>query len=171
MNKTDFWNIIGKAKDAKNVAEINAIIFRELNQLTVEELVLYSNIFYVLFDKAYTWNLWNAAYIIHGGCGDDAFMDFRKSLITLGKETYKKALENPDFLATIKNLEDKLYNETFDYIPGKIYKQKTGKEIDFDPFYFISPYKEPTGTKLDYDNPNFEAIILEKYPKITERFW
>ena len=91
--------------------------------------------------------------------------------LTLGKEIYKKALENPDFLATIENLEDKLYNEEFDYMFREIYKQKTGKDIDFDPLYFLSPYKEPTGTKLDYDNPNFEAIILEKYPKITKRFW
>jgi len=171
MNLTTFWNMIAKAKDAKNVDEINAIIYRELNQLTVAELVLSANIFYELFDKAYTWNLWNAAYIIHGGCGDDSFMDFRKSLITLGEEIYEKALENPDFLATIENLEDKLYNEEFDYMFRDIYKQKTGKDIDLDPLYFIAPYKEPTGTKLDYDNPNFEEIILEQYPKITKRFW
>ena len=42
--------------------------------------------------------------------------------------------------------------------------------MSYEPTDFISPYKEPAGTKLDYDNLHYEAIILEKNPKITERF-
>ena len=168
MNRTEFWNIIHKAK---NVDEINEIIENELRQLSITELVSYSNNFYELFDKAYTWDLWNAAYILLGGCGDDAFMDFRKSLISMGKETYEKALINSDILATIENLEDKLYNEEFDYMQGNIYTEKTGKDIEDDPLYFISNSQEPTGTNIDFEDPNILAIITEKYPKITKTYW
>ncbi|MFI0445410.1 DUF4240 domain-containing protein [Actinomadura sp. 6N118] len=31
-------------------------------------------------DYAYRHPLWNAAYLIEGGCGDDGFMDFRDGL-------------------------------------------------------------------------------------------
>lgn len=171
MNRTEFWNIIHKAKEAKNVAEINKIIENELRQLPITELVSYSNNFYELFDKAYTWDLWNAAYVLLGGCGDDAFMDFRKSLISMGKETYENALINPDILTTVENLEDKLYNETFDYMIGNIYTEKTGKYIDDDPLYFIRDYQEPTGTKIEFEDQNVLAIITEKYPKITKKYW
>ncbi|MCP9948495.1 DUF4240 domain-containing protein [Actinomadura madurae] len=50
-------------------------------------------------DTAYRQPLWNAAYLIEGGCGDDGFMDFRDGLILLGRETFTRAVADPDSLA------------------------------------------------------------------------
>ena len=117
---TDFWNIIDKAKEAKNAAEIYAIIYRELNQLKVEELVLYS-IFYALFNKAYTWNLWNVASIIQGGCGDDAFMDFRK-------RNLRKILRKPWFCRYHRKLRKQtLQRNIWLYTGGKSINKKQEK--------------------------------------------
>ncbi|MFG2615320.1 DUF4240 domain-containing protein [Streptomyces anulatus] len=49
--------------------------------------------------SAYRWPLWNAAYLIEGGCGDDGFMDFRDGLVLLGRETFTRAVADPDSLA------------------------------------------------------------------------
>ncbi|MDQ0699918.1 DUF4240 domain-containing protein [Streptomyces sp. W4I9-2] len=49
--------------------------------------------------SAYRWSLWNAAYLIEGGCGDDGFMDFRDGLALLGRETFTRAVADPDSLA------------------------------------------------------------------------
>src|SRR5271169_5861141 len=52
-----------------------------------------------MMDRAYSYGLWGAAYVIHGGCGDDAFTDFRASLISRGKEAFERAIRDPDSLA------------------------------------------------------------------------
>ncbi|RPK78664.1 MULTISPECIES: DUF4240 domain-containing protein [Streptomyces] len=49
--------------------------------------------------SACRWPLWNAAYLIEGGCGDDGFMDFRDGLALLGRETFTRAVADPDSLA------------------------------------------------------------------------
>lgn len=52
-------------------------------------------------DTAYRHPLWNAAYLIEGGCGDDGFMDFRDGLILLGRETFTRAVADPESLADL----------------------------------------------------------------------
>lgn len=52
-------------------------------------------------DEAYLWPLWNAGYLIEGGCGDDGFMDFRDGLMLLGRDTFTRAVANPDTLADL----------------------------------------------------------------------
>ncbi|MFB4317736.1 DUF4240 domain-containing protein [Actinomadura sp. 21ATH] len=52
-------------------------------------------------DSAYRRPLWNAAYLIEGGCGDDGFMDFRDGLILLGRDTFTRAVVDPDSLADL----------------------------------------------------------------------
>ncbi|MEW2071223.1 DUF4240 domain-containing protein [Streptomyces sp. NPDC007346] len=52
-------------------------------------------------DSAYRWPLWNAAYLIEGGCGDDGFMDFRDGLALLGREVFTRAVADPDSLADL----------------------------------------------------------------------
>jgi hypothetical protein len=50
-------------------------------------------------DRAYSYELWAAAYIIGHGCSDDSFSDFRSTLISMGRETFERALEDPESLA------------------------------------------------------------------------
>lgn len=58
-----------------------------------------------LINLAHTSDLWAAAFVINGGCSDDAFMDFKHWLVSIGKSGYYNALKNPDGL--IKFLEKK----------------------------------------------------------------
>ncbi|ARF71421.1 hypothetical protein B7C62_03485 [Kitasatospora albolonga] len=51
--------------------------------------------------SACRWPLWNAAYVIEGGCGDDGFMDFRDGLVLLGREVFTRAVADPDSLAAL----------------------------------------------------------------------
>ncbi|MFE2293166.1 DUF4240 domain-containing protein [Streptomyces sp. NPDC059452] len=51
--------------------------------------------------SACRWPLWNAAYLIEGGCGDDGFMDFRDGLVLLGRDVFTRAVADPDTLAVL----------------------------------------------------------------------
>ena len=39
--------------------------------------------------------------MLHGGCGDDTFSDFRAYLISLGRQVYEAARADPDSLADV----------------------------------------------------------------------
>ncbi|MFJ6725682.1 MULTISPECIES: DUF4240 domain-containing protein [unclassified Streptomyces] len=52
-------------------------------------------------DSAYHYPLWNAAYLIEGGCGDDGFMDFRDGLALQGRAVFERAVADPDSLADL----------------------------------------------------------------------
>lgn len=53
-----------------------------------------------------------AAYVLMGGCSDDAFDYFGGWLIGQGEEIYNKVMENPEFLAEYIN-DDNLDDEGF----------------------------------------------------------
>jgi len=43
-------------------------------------------------NKAYTWDLWGAAYLINGGCSDDGFEYFRRWLVSRGATSMRLRL-------------------------------------------------------------------------------
>ncbi|MGW9206325.1 DUF4240 domain-containing protein [Embleya sp. NPDC055664] len=50
-----------------------------------ERVLDYDDRFREAREALYLWDLWAAAYLIGGGCSDDAFMDFRAGLIAQGR--------------------------------------------------------------------------------------
>ena len=93
MDENTFWQIIQRVHNkSPNMQRKCQLITEEVARLTKEDAVEFYHHFRVMMNKAYAWSLWDAAYIIHGGCGDDTFSDFRASLISRGKETFNRAL-------------------------------------------------------------------------------
>lgn len=110
--------------------------------------------------RAYDYNVWGAAYLIHGGCSDDAFWDFRAGLVAMGKAVYERALADPDSLANIEDVEDRTLFEGFQYIPTKLVERRglarpPGGHMD----------GEPTGESWADDDE-----LARRFPKIAARF-
>jgi hypothetical protein len=157
MDIDEFWNIIALGKDS-DTPEVSLKF--ELQKLCPEEIASFQSHFDVLFDQAYRWNLWGAAYIIHGGCSDDGFIDFRYALISKGKALYEKALENPDSLSELNNAEVLLDNELFGYVASQVYENIVGKEI---PSNNSTPVDESMGEEWDFDD---EAENKKRLPRL-----
>src|SRR5262249_6772329 len=64
------------------------------------------HIFSKYMSQAYTWDLWGAAYVIGGGCGNDGFEDFRGWLISKGPAAYENAPKDPEALGSILHEDD-----------------------------------------------------------------
>lgn len=126
MDINKFWEVI---EPGKNSEEPESNLRAELEKLSPEKIESFQAHFNKLFDDAYRWDLWGAAYMIHGGCSDDGFIDFRYALISKGKEVYERALANPDTLAELGEDVELLDNELFGYIAGEVYERKQGKDI------------------------------------------
>lgn len=80
--------------------------------MRVEDILDFQFLFQELMNASYQSRLWGAAYILMGGCSDDAFDYFRGWLIGQGEEIYNKVVKDPEFLAEYIN-EDNLDDEGY----------------------------------------------------------
>lgn len=122
----DFWALIERVK-RKGRGELGASITAftaELRALDNPSLFKAAELFAKAMRGAYRWDIWGAAYVIHGGCSDDAFWDFRAGLVALGRKAYERALEDPESLASIKDIEERTLFEGFQYCPGKVIDER-----------------------------------------------
>jgi hypothetical protein len=73
MTADKFWQIIARAGASDYDPDAHMEALRTaLRELPVEEVVAFEAAFRRYLNEAYTWDLWGAAYVIHGGCSDDA---------------------------------------------------------------------------------------------------
>lgn len=166
----EFWKIIQETSSISSNQEVQSSALRNiLKKSHPEDIKKFIGVFDRLMYKTYSWNLWGAAYTIHGGASDDSFEDFRKWLISRGREFFNGAVENPDRLADLieSNYQGDASFEEFSYIPLEVWIQKTGKQHADLPKAKDSLYPpEPFGEPFDED-----VLYLKlRYPNLWKRF-
>ncbi len=163
MQIDQFWNIVEKVRSASDgdMDRKCKLLDVELRRLPLDEVRSFYAHFDECFDRAYSWELWAAAYIIGGGCSDDAFTDFRSTLISMGRQTFESALADPQSLADIDYDPDERHYEGYQYVPAKVEKDLSGGQR----FLRSRPHpKEPSGKVWDEDKVN------DLYPKLAEKY-
>jgi hypothetical protein len=158
MNEDGFWQIIEQSSDAVPNAQ-NRKLRSLLDALPIAEIKAFDRIFDELIGKAYTWDLWGAAYVLDGGCSDDGFEYFRRGLTGAGREKFEAALRDPDSLANWAE-PDEVENEGIRYVVYRAYQAKTGtKDL---PDHGIRFPKEPSGEAWSEDGDDLE----KRFPKL-----
>lgn len=128
MNKERFWEIIGRTTAASTKEEQLELFRRELQQLSLDELDAFGEIFGELSFKAYNWDLWLVAWLSrHGMCSDDGFHYLRLWLISRGRSVYQSALENPEAVAELICETESPSFELFGYVAGEVRRQRTDR--------------------------------------------
>ncbi len=168
MTNEAFWEIVDAAKAESGDAmdqRVRALAVR-LEQLPPAEIVEFDRIFHEQRARAYTWDLWAAAYIMGGGCSDDGFIDFRNWLISLGRPTFEAALCDPETLAAVPMKpepqgEDDFFFEEYGYIARDVYTRLTGTDL---PDYEITHPDQPVGEPWEEDElPDRLPALWAKY--------
>lgn len=126
MNASRFWEIVEASRTAFDPSVRDGNMDRQaqhlevlLSALSPSDRSAFARHFLAAYHRAYSWNLWRAAYLIAGGCSDDGFMDFRSWLISMGRVVFEQALADPDSLCDVlvdPSIED-VFFEAFG--PGK----------------------------------------------------
>jgi Protein of unknown function (DUF4240) len=101
MDREQFWTLIEAAKSATG-GDCGAQAGRLVAALagrSVDDVLAWNRIRRELLAESYGWELWGAAYLINGGCGDDGFDYFRGWLLGQGRARWQAALAAPDSLA------------------------------------------------------------------------
>jgi hypothetical protein len=177
MPADQFWEIIARAArfDDAPAAHVDAL-YAELRGLTVEQIKSFEVAFRHYLNKAYTWNLWGAAHVIHGGYSDDGFEYFRRWLVSRGRDTYEAALADPDSLAQLNarpGPDETWEFEEIYYVANRAFREKGG-EGD------VRDYSEPeaglggaapSGEPFDDDTFDDDTLHLaRRYPNLWRRF-
>lgn len=109
MDQKELWSLIEKSREFDDQAEWLTELLAEKE---VEEVVEFEYLFQELMNTSYNSRLWGAAFVLMGGCSDDAFDYFRGWLIGQGEVVFNKVLKDPEFLASYIN-EDNLDDEGY----------------------------------------------------------
>lgn len=162
MDRDAFWKI----NEGLPAEEPEAVLETRLAELPPDEIASYQRHFDEVFVTAYDWRLWGAAYIIEGGCSDDAFMDFRHGLIARGRVVFEAALKDTDSLADIASDDDDgyLFQEGVGYVARQVFAEKTGGEMPETGAAFPA---DPSGEDWDFDD---EAACAERLPRLWAKF-
>jgi hypothetical protein len=184
MEKEKFWEIIEACEqltqgDQKKYCEA---LKRELNHLSADEIIEFSDYFRAYELLAYRTDLWEAATVINGSCGSYGFEDFISWLISAGRSVYEDALYNPESLADVVDVGTICKFERICYVPTEVYRQKTGKQLYHGKSKDVGKYDHAKDTKnMDknvrnlitniYRSSGFDELSLQvNYPKLWEKF-
>lgn len=161
MDEDRFWAVIQKCHDAfpADMERKGELVRQEIARLSKSEAALFFDLCDGAMDLAYSWELWGAAYVINGGCGDDTFMDFRASLISRGRSVFEKATSNPDALADEEFDPNTWFYEGFQYDVSEAVQAVLGHTPKRRRYRFA-----PSGSKWTED------MLSTLYPRLSTKF-
>ena len=166
MPEEQFWKIIQKTFNKSNgdFEEQQDYLAKELRSLSLQDIIAFENKFKQLHTQAYNWQLWGAIYIIHGGCSDDSFLDFRDWVIAQGQDFYYKTLANPESLAGLDQEKFDIDWEGMGYIPATVFKDLTGQDI---PSNFNGAH-QITGKEWKEEGDDLKNMFPKLYAKYPD---
>jgi hypothetical protein len=171
MQDDRFWALIERTlADESDPGHQLETLSAVLSELPTSEIEQFEAAFWRQMNRSYTYDLWGAAYVVHGGASDDGFEYFRRWLISKGRGVFERVLGNPDDLADllVADVDGVLEFEEFAYVAGDVWAHRTGRSVD----EFLSesgaplPGSAPHGTPFEKD----EAYLSARYPKLWRRF-
>jgi hypothetical protein len=142
MDAARFWALIDESRelaegeDAASRADSQAEHLTELlKQRSTPEIEDFERLFMELMNESYRWDLWGAAYVIHGGCSDDGFDYFRAWVISQGQDAFRRVLADPEALlefvkAEPDPLEVVLEAESLMFAAADAYIARTAEDLD-----------------------------------------
>jgi len=96
MDEDLFWELIGEGLTDQTIGERIETLPERLAAFKATAIRDFEKILRSLEARAYRWDIWALAYLLQGGCSDDAFEDFRGWLILQGREVFEGAIADPD---------------------------------------------------------------------------
>jgi hypothetical protein len=164
MTLDEFWEIVERVHEAAplDMAAKCRLLRNELCKLPVEEVLSFEEHFTECYYRAYAWDIWGAAYVINGGCSDDGFMDFRSTLISLGRRPFETALADADRLAEFELDEEWACYEGYQSVALEVCRNHHKSEPPANWRRSEHP-REPAGEPFDEEEmgPRFPRLVAK----------
>jgi hypothetical protein len=163
-----FWGIIAAARAQSGPGlPFDPALTDHLATLNEQDILGYHERFDRLHAALYRWDVWAAAYLIGGGCSDDAFIDFRAGIIAQGHSWYEKVTASPDDLADYPAVGGAaacfgtpiLFDEMVNYAASRAFERVTGGRHSLNDAWARHrdsrqrSTQDPAGENFDFDDP------------------
>jgi hypothetical protein len=175
MDREQFWILVEAAKTVGGgdcQAQAGRLV-AALAQRSVDEVLGWDQIRHELLAESYHWELWGAAYLINGGCGDDGFDYFRGWLLGQGRAIWEAALADPDSLAAHPEVRSRRplvrWSELLEcddmlYVAYDAYQAMTGQELTVEVLSRQPRLRRPElGEGWDFEDA---AEMRPRYPRL-----
>ncbi|MFF7994626.1 DUF4240 domain-containing protein [Kitasatospora xanthocidica] len=172
MDVQRFWKLIEDARRrVPDPAEGDAVAAEAATLLSAQprnEIIAADHVLRELLAHSYRNPLWAAAYIINGGCSDDAFDYFRGWLIMQGQRVFERVLTDPDSLADLPAVRAATPNGVIDCeaaltIAWNAHLQATGEQLPDDAFTIQHPGLD-SDWGFDFDD---QAEMRRRLPRLA----
>ncbi|MEM6930957.1 MAG: DUF4240 domain-containing protein, partial [Myxococcota bacterium] len=127
MTTDEFWSIIDTVcRTTPDWRSRDAALWELLRSQSDARLIAFDERYFEQHQRAYRWDLWEAADLLNGGCSDDCFHYFRDWMIAQGQSRFERALDDPDTLAEILTEIGGARLQSFGTVAWHIYVRRTG---------------------------------------------
>lgn len=161
-----FWALIeSTCQRPLRVGSAASALEAALRERSADEVALFCQFVDRRMDDAYQWDLWGVAYLVNGGCSDDAFMDFRASLIALGESTWRAVVDDAEALMDLPRSErEALFEEGFLYCGPRVHEALVGAA----PARSVVGDGDPAGEEWE----ETRAALMARFPRTwVEHGW
>jgi hypothetical protein len=165
MDEDEFWAVVASTRAAaKNrVARQPKALHKLLTRRPLGEVLEFRALLRSVTARADTNAMAHAAGLLLGGVGDDSFADFRTWLVCHGRETFERALADPDTVVDLSYDEDEEdfgSAEEFGYVAEDVYEERADAEAPDD--------EAERGDGFD-DGLFDEQTLRARYPRLWTR--
>jgi len=171
MDINKFWAIVDQCKDAEHpelaVAEL-------LDGLPIEEVMEFGYYLEWMEIHAFRADIWCAAYLLNGGCGDDGFTYFIRGLIAQGRDLFERTLKNPEHLQVLWGNGDieayakKMGISTCEAL--ELISEKVGA-TNFDLYIDGQPFVRPEMDEWDFEDEIENRKRLPELSQLYYQYW
>ncbi|MCB9614661.1 MAG: DUF4240 domain-containing protein [Sandaracinus sp.] len=159
MDDERFWTLVGEAREhAPTVDGRAAWLVASLVRFGERDTERFGHCFDRAMARAYRWDLWGVATLVHQGHEDEErFADFRAWLVSLGRDAFEAALDDPDTLAEHLVVE-KPEARAFLRVARTAYEKLTGNEL---PMTTMDLFASPTGAPIPASD------LATRFPRVA----
>lgn len=172
MTEPEFWSLIEQSRESFDPNRRDGNMGRQVKRLEQllrgcgpDSIARFGALYSSIRGRAYSNDLWACAYIREGCCSDDAFMDFRAWMVSMGERPFLAMLESADNVADYCDQPgvESIFFEEFSYVAGDVYKELVDPEGIPDSYYDGIGLPPLAGNDWD---PNDIASLQSRFPRM-----
>ena len=126
INNEIFWEIIEEIREkSEDKFDFIDILSSKLEEFKPVEIRRFERFFLTYYSELNSWDIWALAYIVRGGCGDDAFDYFKAWVISKGEKVFN-GIKNLNLSKLTQYFNEDPQLEEMLYVSENAYENKTG---------------------------------------------